>query len=219
LLGDPMGRMAQIVAVRLLRALGRLGWAVERQVGSHAVLVKPGKNPVTVPVHRGKTLKEGTARAITSSCHPWAFWSACDIVLPHVPFRLAPPACCRYWLRPFPATSLLDALLSDVSLVYLDSFVWLEHTHFAGPLPRGARFNRASKARMLTGTLVAFTAPTNTNQMQMYQPANVLTCKGRVPGGLGILGSLRAGGVGRYNVQCVPGAVAIGPTNMVSPSV
>ena len=59
-----MGRMAQVVAARLLRALGRLGWTVERQVGSHAVLVKQGKIPVTVPVHCGKTLKEGTARSI-----------------------------------------------------------------------------------------------------------------------------------------------------------
>jgi predicted RNA binding protein YcfA (HicA-like mRNA interferase family) len=59
-----MGRMAQIVAARLLRALGRLGWVVDRQSGSHVVLVKPGHSPVTVPMHRGKTLKEGTARAI-----------------------------------------------------------------------------------------------------------------------------------------------------------
>jgi len=59
-----MGRMAQVVAARLLRALGRLGWAVDRQSGSHVVLVKAGRSPVTVPMHRGKTLKEGTARAI-----------------------------------------------------------------------------------------------------------------------------------------------------------
>jgi predicted RNA binding protein YcfA (HicA-like mRNA interferase family) len=40
------------------------GWTVDRQSGSHVVLAKPGRSPVTVPVHRGKTLKEGTARAI-----------------------------------------------------------------------------------------------------------------------------------------------------------
>jgi predicted RNA binding protein YcfA (HicA-like mRNA interferase family) len=56
--------MAQVVAARLLRALGRLGWTIDRQSGSHAVLVKAGHSPITVPVHRGKTLKEGTARAI-----------------------------------------------------------------------------------------------------------------------------------------------------------
>jgi predicted RNA binding protein YcfA (HicA-like mRNA interferase family) len=59
-----MGRMAQVVAARLVRALGRLGWVVDRQSGSHVVLVKPGRPPITVPLHRGKTLKEGTARAI-----------------------------------------------------------------------------------------------------------------------------------------------------------
>jgi predicted RNA binding protein YcfA (HicA-like mRNA interferase family) len=56
--------MAQLVAARLVRALGRLGWVVDRQSGSHVVLVKPGRAPVTVPMHVGKTLKQGTARAI-----------------------------------------------------------------------------------------------------------------------------------------------------------
>jgi len=27
----------------------------------------PGRNPVSVPIHRGKTLKEGTARGILKS--------------------------------------------------------------------------------------------------------------------------------------------------------
>lgn len=59
-----MGRMAQLVANRLVRALQRLGWSVDRQSGSHAVLVKPGGASVTIPMHKGRTLKEGTARAI-----------------------------------------------------------------------------------------------------------------------------------------------------------
>jgi predicted RNA binding protein YcfA (HicA-like mRNA interferase family) len=59
-----MGRMAQIVAERMIRALRRLGWTFERQSGSHAVLTRPGKNPITVPIHRGRALKEGTARGI-----------------------------------------------------------------------------------------------------------------------------------------------------------
>ncbi len=59
-----MGRMAQLSAARLVRALGRLGWVVDRQSGSHVVLIKSGRPPVTVPMHRGTTLKEGTARAI-----------------------------------------------------------------------------------------------------------------------------------------------------------
>jgi predicted RNA binding protein YcfA (HicA-like mRNA interferase family) len=59
-----MGRMAQIVAVRLVRAFVRLGWTVDRRTGSHAVLTRAGRTPVTVPMHKGRTLKEGTARAI-----------------------------------------------------------------------------------------------------------------------------------------------------------
>ncbi|MFC1642751.1 type II toxin-antitoxin system HicA family toxin [Myxococcota bacterium] len=37
---------------------------MKRPSGSHAVLARPGSNPVTVPLHRGKALKEGTARGI-----------------------------------------------------------------------------------------------------------------------------------------------------------
>ncbi len=59
-----MGRMASVVGGRLIRALIRLGWAEDRRAGSHVVLVKAGMNPVVVPMHKGKTLKEGTARAI-----------------------------------------------------------------------------------------------------------------------------------------------------------
>jgi predicted RNA binding protein YcfA (HicA-like mRNA interferase family) len=62
-----VGRLAQLSGERLVRALVRLGWAVERQSGSHVILARTGKNPVTVPVHRGKTLKEGTARGILKS--------------------------------------------------------------------------------------------------------------------------------------------------------
>ena len=58
-----MGRLAQIVPQRMLRAFQRLGWMLVRQSGSHAIVVKPGRTPVTIPVHPG-TLKLGTARAI-----------------------------------------------------------------------------------------------------------------------------------------------------------
>jgi predicted RNA binding protein YcfA (HicA-like mRNA interferase family) len=56
-----MGRMAQIVAARMIRALGRLGWERDRQRGSHVVLTKGGL-AITVPLHA--VLKEGTARGI-----------------------------------------------------------------------------------------------------------------------------------------------------------
>ena len=62
-----MGRLAQLTGERLVRALVRLGWTVARQSGSHVILTCPGRNPVTVPVHRGRTLKEGTARGIIKS--------------------------------------------------------------------------------------------------------------------------------------------------------
>lgn len=59
-----MGRMAQVMGERMVRALRRLGWQLERQSGSHAVLTRQGSSPMVVPIHRGKTLKEGTARGI-----------------------------------------------------------------------------------------------------------------------------------------------------------
>lgn len=59
-----MGRMATIQALRMIKALVRLGWTVARISGSHHVLVKPGYPRIVVPVHRGKPLKEGLARGI-----------------------------------------------------------------------------------------------------------------------------------------------------------
>ncbi len=59
-----MGRMATIQALRLIRAFVRLGWSIDRVAGSHHVLTKAGRGHVTVPVKKGATLKEGTARSI-----------------------------------------------------------------------------------------------------------------------------------------------------------
>jgi predicted RNA binding protein YcfA (HicA-like mRNA interferase family) len=59
-----MGRMASILALRMIRALVRLGWTVERSSGSHHFLTRSGHASLTVPVKKGKALKEGTARAI-----------------------------------------------------------------------------------------------------------------------------------------------------------
>src|SRR5207245_8516261 len=57
--------MASIVALRMIKALVRLGWSVDRASGtSHHVLTKAGHQPITVPVKKGRTLKDGTARAI-----------------------------------------------------------------------------------------------------------------------------------------------------------
>lgn len=56
--------MATIQALRMIRALVRLGWTLDRVTGSHHILTRPGHAPVTVPVKKGSTLKEGTARSI-----------------------------------------------------------------------------------------------------------------------------------------------------------
>lgn len=60
-----MGRMSGIQAIRMIRALIRLGWTVERSRGtSHQVLTHPGRRPIVVPVKKGRTIPEGTARGI-----------------------------------------------------------------------------------------------------------------------------------------------------------
>jgi len=60
-----MGRMSGIHAERMIRALERLGWAVVRSAGSHHALAKPGRpGVITVPVHKGQTMKTPTARQI-----------------------------------------------------------------------------------------------------------------------------------------------------------
>jgi predicted RNA binding protein YcfA (HicA-like mRNA interferase family) len=51
---------------RVIQALKRAGFVVDRIVGSHHVLAFPG-NPartVSVPVHAGRDLKPGTLRGI-----------------------------------------------------------------------------------------------------------------------------------------------------------
>lgn len=59
-----MGRMASIHALRMIKALARLGWTVARVAGSHHILTRAGHPSVTIPVKKGATLKEGTARSI-----------------------------------------------------------------------------------------------------------------------------------------------------------
>jgi len=48
----------------MIKALVRLGWTVARVSGSHHILMQAGRPSVTVPVKKGATLKEGTARSI-----------------------------------------------------------------------------------------------------------------------------------------------------------
>ena len=60
------GRLPVVSGRRVVQALTRVGFIVDRIVGSHHVLVYPGdpKRTVTVPVHSGRDLKPGTLRAI-----------------------------------------------------------------------------------------------------------------------------------------------------------
>jgi len=60
------GRLPTVSGQRVLRALTRNGFVVDRIVGSHHVLVHPTDptRTVTVPVHSGRDLKPGTLRAI-----------------------------------------------------------------------------------------------------------------------------------------------------------
>lgn len=60
------GKLPVVDGKRVIRALTRAGFIIDRIVGSHHVMVLPG-NPtrtVTVPVHAGRDLKPGTLRSI-----------------------------------------------------------------------------------------------------------------------------------------------------------
>jgi predicted RNA binding protein YcfA (HicA-like mRNA interferase family) len=57
--------MSGIHADRMIRALERLGWQVVRSRGSHHVLARSGRpGLIVIPVHKGRTLPEPTARGI-----------------------------------------------------------------------------------------------------------------------------------------------------------
>ena len=60
------GKLPVLDGRRVVRALERAGFVVDRVVGSHHVMVFPGDatRTVTVPVHSGRGLKPGTLRAV-----------------------------------------------------------------------------------------------------------------------------------------------------------
>jgi predicted RNA binding protein YcfA (HicA-like mRNA interferase family) len=60
------GRLPVVNGKRVIQALIRAGFVVNRIVGSHHVLVYPGDptRTVTIPVHAGRDLKPGTLRSI-----------------------------------------------------------------------------------------------------------------------------------------------------------
>ena len=60
-----MPPLPRITGREVVRALGRLGWVVVVQKGSHAQLKRPdGGGRVTVPLHAGETLGPGLLRSI-----------------------------------------------------------------------------------------------------------------------------------------------------------
>jgi predicted RNA binding protein YcfA (HicA-like mRNA interferase family) len=60
------GRLPAVNGKRLIQALTRAGFVVDRIVGSHHVLAVPGDptRTVSVPVHSGRDLKPGTLPGI-----------------------------------------------------------------------------------------------------------------------------------------------------------
>ncbi len=55
-----MGSLNDLDSKRVLRAFERLGWKEVRVTGSHHMLKKDGHAAtLTIPVHRGKTIKQG----------------------------------------------------------------------------------------------------------------------------------------------------------------
>ena len=62
----PGGRLPALDGRRVVRALTRAGFATDRIIGSHHVMVFPGHltRTVTVPVHSSRDLKPGTLRSI-----------------------------------------------------------------------------------------------------------------------------------------------------------
>ncbi len=60
------GKLPVVNGKRIIHALTRAGFFVDRIVGSHHVLVYPNDptRTVTVPVHAGRDLKPGTVRSI-----------------------------------------------------------------------------------------------------------------------------------------------------------
>jgi predicted RNA binding protein YcfA (HicA-like mRNA interferase family) len=48
----------------LCKILGKNGWTHDRTSGSHRIYVKPGFDPVSVPVHGNRTLGAGLQRRL-----------------------------------------------------------------------------------------------------------------------------------------------------------
>jgi predicted RNA binding protein YcfA (HicA-like mRNA interferase family) len=56
----------QLTGRELIAILRRHGFEIDRQSGSHVILIRGDGRRVTVPVHAGKTLGKGLLRSIMS---------------------------------------------------------------------------------------------------------------------------------------------------------
>ncbi|AMA09227.1 type II toxin-antitoxin system HicA family toxin [Picosynechococcus sp. PCC 73109] len=55
-----MSNLPSVKAKDFVKVLKKLGFALNRQKGSHAIYKDKQGNRVVVPIHRGKDLKQGT---------------------------------------------------------------------------------------------------------------------------------------------------------------
>jgi predicted RNA binding protein YcfA (HicA-like mRNA interferase family) len=57
-------KLPQLTARELIAILRRRGFEIDRQSGSHAILIHEDGRRVTVPVHSGRTIGKGLLRSI-----------------------------------------------------------------------------------------------------------------------------------------------------------
>jgi predicted RNA binding protein YcfA (HicA-like mRNA interferase family) len=62
-------RLPQLTARELIAILRRHGFEIDRQSGSHAILIHANGRRVTVPVHAGRTLGKGLLRSIMNDAN------------------------------------------------------------------------------------------------------------------------------------------------------
>jgi predicted RNA binding protein YcfA (HicA-like mRNA interferase family) len=63
-----MSTLPAITGLRLIKVLGKLGFEVIRQRGSHHFLRHPDGRCTVVPVHRGETVGRGLLAQIIKDC-------------------------------------------------------------------------------------------------------------------------------------------------------
>ena len=62
-------KLPQLTARELIAILRRHGFEIDRQSGSHAILIHANGRRVTVPVHAGRTLGKGLLRSIMNDAN------------------------------------------------------------------------------------------------------------------------------------------------------